>query len=164
MQVIHPDSEIDLGLDVNVYWKHMLMSNCCGSAQPKATHPKKQSCPQHGQDCGEVSQKTVVQHIKHPWKLDDQERRFFFCDDPDCAVVYFTDDGLTFDQHDVRTRVGAKDKTDQATLCYCFGVTKDDVKNEPSIKDFVTSQTKQHLCACETRNPSGLCCLKNFPK
>ena len=32
------------------------------------------------------------------------------------------------------------------------------------IKDFVIKSTKEKTCACTTRNPSGKCCLKDFPK
>ena len=48
-------------------------------------------------------------------------------------------------------------------LCYCFGVSRADFDRNPGTKDFVTAQTKAGLCACETSNPSGRCCLKDFP-
>jgi hypothetical protein len=28
----------------------------------------------------------------------------------------------------------------------------------------VIEQTRLHNCACDVRNPSGRCCLKDFPK
>jgi hypothetical protein len=28
----------------------------------------------------------------------------------------------------------------------------------------VMAQTKAGLCSCDTSNPSGRCCLKDFPK
>jgi len=31
-----------------------------------------------------------------------------------------------------------------------------------AIKAFVIQQTKEGLCACESRNPSGRCCLADF--
>jgi hypothetical protein len=49
-------------------------------------------------------------------------------------------------------------------LCYCFGVTKADARSDPGIKKFVMAQTKLGLCACEMRNPSGRCCLPDFPR
>lgn len=138
--------------------------DCCVITKSQQTPPKKVKCPSNAIEYGEVSRKTIAQHMKHPWKLDSKERRFFFCDEPNCDIIYFSDDGLTVTQTDIRTPIGVKNNTDNATLCYCFGVTRADLLSDPSIKDFVIAQTKEHLCSCDTRNPSGLCCLKNFPR
>jgi len=35
---------------------------------------------------------------------------------------------------------------------------------DPGIRDFVVAQTRLGLCACDTRNPSGRCCLIDFPR
>jgi hypothetical protein len=138
--------------------------DCCPTTQTQQAPPKKVKCPANGIDYNEVSRKTIAQHIKRPWDLDGKECRFFFCDDPDCDIIYFSDDGLTVAQPDIRTPIGVKNNSDEATLCYCFGVTRADVLGNLSIKDFVIAQMKEHLCSCDTRNPSGLCCLKNFPR
>ena len=48
--------------------------------------------------------------------------------------------------------------------------TTDEVSNEftqygsSKTKEFVMAQTKAQNCACEIRNPSGKCCLVDFPK
>lgn len=91
-------------------------------------------------------------------------KRFFFCDDPSCDVVYFGDDGSTILKQQLRTGVGVKEAGDNALLCYCFGVSRRDFQLDPSTRDFVVVQTKTGLCSCDTRNPSGRCCLKDFPK
>lgn len=139
------------------------IAHACCSTKSK-TKPKKLPCPHHGGACGEVSLTTLNQHLKHPWHHENKDRRYFFCDDADCDVVYFADDGWQAGQGEVRTLVGQKDTSAAATLCYCFGVTRGDVLADPSIKDYVMSQTKAKTCACSSQNPSGLCCLKNFPK
>jgi hypothetical protein len=141
-----------------------LVQDYCCTKTSEQLHPKKIKCPSNGINYGEVSRKTIGQHIKHPWDLDAKERRYFFCDDPDCDIVYFSEDGLTVKQQEIRTPIGVKDKSDEATLCYCFGVTRAEVFNDPSIMNFIITQTKEHLCSCDTRNPSGICCLKNFPR
>ncbi|MCK5920792.1 MAG: hypothetical protein KAG66_07615, partial [Methylococcales bacterium] len=51
-----------------------------------------------------------------------------------------------------------------ALLCYCYGVTCQQALNNPDAKAFVLAQTKLKNCACDTRNPSGRCCLKDFSK
>jgi hypothetical protein len=60
--------------------------------------------------------------------------------------------------------VGAKDLSGNAPLCYCFGVSKADAINDPAIRDYVLTKTKRGICSCETSNPSGCCCLKDFPR
>lgn len=140
------------------------MSNCCnGTSSEKNSAPRKFTCPVNEQQYVEVSKKTILQHIKLPWEKDLHEQKYYFCDDPDCKVVYFGLNGSVIDKAQLRTTVGVKEKTEEALICYCFGVNKELAQHNPDIKTYVTEQTKEHNCACETRNPSGRCCLKDFP-
>ena len=108
--------------------------------------------------------RTITHHIKDAWTWQPTGHRHFFCDDPACEIVYFGDDGSTIPRSQLRTRVGLKELSDNSLLCYCFGITKADFSVNPATKDFVVAQTKAGLCSCETSNPSGRCCLKDFPK
>ena len=49
-------------------------------------------------------------------------------------------------------------------LCYCYEITWQDYYDNPSLKDYVIEQTRQGNCECEIKNPSGRCCLRDFPK
>ena len=140
------------------------MADCCTASECKTTHPKKLRCPVNGVEYAEVSARTITHHIKNSWQWQDKGLRYFFCDDPRCEVVYFGEDGSTITASQLRTPVGVKDGSGDALLCYCFGVTRADAQNDPEIRDFVAAQTKQGLCACDTRHPSGRCCLKDFPR
>lgn len=111
-----------------------------------------------------MSTRAIAHHIKDAWNWHPTSNRYFFCDDPACEVVYFGDDGSTILKSQLRTRIGVKEQSDDDLLCYCFGVTKADFLGNPTIKDFVIAQTKGGLCSCETSNPSGRCCLKDFHK
>lgn len=111
-----------------------------------------------------MSARTIAHHIKDAWRWQPTANRYFFCDDPLCEVVYFGDDGSTILKSQLRTRVGAKELSDDKLLCYCFGVTKADFLDDPTTKDFVIAQTQAGLCSCDISNPSGRCCLKDFPK
>ena len=139
------------------------MSHCCAPSN-QALHPKKHPCPVHGGACVEVSVRTILHHIKHAWTWQPTARRYFFCDDPACEVVYFGEDGSMLRQHQLRTPVGIKEALDTSVLCYCFGVSKADFAANPETMDFVKAQTKAGQCSCDTANPSGRCCLKDFPK
>ncbi|WP_414718871.1 putative iron-sulfur cluster-binding metallochaperone [Sulfuricella sp.] len=140
------------------------MADCCSSSECKTTRPNRYRCPANGIEYMEVSERTIAHHIKHSWQWDGKGRCYFFCDDPDCDVVYFGDDDSVILKSQLRTKVGAKETSDEAMLCYCFGVTKADALNDPGIRDFVVTQTKLGLCSCDTSNPSGRCCLKSFPR
>ena len=73
------------------------------------------------------------------------------------------DDDSMFFQSELRTWIGLKDPTQDAPICYCFGVTRREAQRNPQVKDFVKEQTRQSRCACTTFNPSARCCLKDFP-
>jgi len=140
------------------------VSNCCSSSDCAGKHPKKHRCPANGQEYAEVPVRTIAHHIKASWAWRPTAEHYYFCADPACAVAYFSDDDSTVLKSRLRTRIGVKEQSGDDLLCYCFGVSKADFERDPATKDFVVAQTKAGLCSCETSNPSGRCCLKDFPK
>ncbi len=139
------------------------MSDCCSIAE-KAAPPKKCTCPKNGQVYSEVGMATVLLHIKTPWLWDQKPQGYYFCEDPDCDVIYFAEDGSCFAQDQVRTLVGLKSEAADALSCYCFGVLKSHALTDSSLREFVIKKTKDKYCACDKLNPSGRCCLKDFPR
>lgn len=140
------------------------MTEVISSTEYTSANPKKRSCPSNGLTGTEVSSKTISHHLKHAWKWKDEGSRYFFCTDPDCDVVYFGDDDSIITKAQLRTQVGIKESSDDTPACYCFGISKADAKNDPGIRDYVKAQTKNAQCACDIRNPSGRCCLIDFPR
>ena len=139
------------------------MSDCCTPAGA-CEHPRRQPCPLCGREGAAVATRTILHHLLNAWAWQETAARHFFCDAPACAAVYFGDDGSVIRQAELRTHIGIKDTADDSLLCYCFGVSRADYRNAPATKDFVIAQTKAGLCSCDTSNPSGRCCLKDFPK
>jgi hypothetical protein len=92
------------------------------------------------------------------------DNQYRFCASPHCPVVYFSADRC-FRIDDLRIRVGLKEKDDPIPLCYCFGFTEEHVRHEiettggSTIHQHIKSLIKEGMCACEERNPSGMCCL-----
>ena len=132
--------------------------SCCESTN------QKQPCPVCVNLSARVTVQTISHHIKKAWGWSPTTEHYYFCENPECNVVYFGNDGSTINTSDLATTIGIKGQTDEDILCYCFNVTYGDYQNDPSIKDYVMAQTKAGLCSCETSNPSGRCCLKDFPK
>ncbi len=140
------------------------MNLCCAAPTVENPLPKKRCCPVNGREYREVSARTIAHHIREAWNWQPTAQQYFFCDDPACDVVYFGDDGSTILKSALRSHPGVKDTADDALLCHCFGISRKDFRNDPSIRDYVLAQTKAGLCSCDTSNPSGRCCLADFPK
>ena len=149
------------------------MSHCCDSQKPLCENMRdnirdnnrKRRCPVDGSECSPVAAVTMRHQLKSPWQQPLSAQRYYFCDSPLCDVVYFGDDGTVFTIDALRGPIGQKQVAGfDKIICYCFGVTQADAQNDPAVKAFVVQQTKEGHCACEARNPSGRCCLKDFPR
>jgi len=139
------------------------MSQCCNSSSTEQVQVKNYPCPVNGKHYNSVSTDTILHHIKEPWLWHNKQQGYYFCEDPDCDVVYYGQDDSIIGTSALRTKVGIKEQTEQSIICYCFGINKSEAKNL-DIKQFVIKKTKQNICACTIRNPSGQCCLKHFTK
>lgn len=136
------------------------MSECCESDHEI---PYKHRCPVNGKEYPAVGVRTVLHHLSTPWQKALTSASYYFCSDEHCDVVYFGQDDSVITKAELRTAVGAKENTPDRMLCYCFGVSYAMAKKDRMIVDFVKNKTKHALCSCETSNPSGRCCLKDFP-
>lgn len=137
------------------------MTNCCTSSRSSQGQPKEYKCPVNGRSYKSVSPLTILHHINEPWNWPNKDQGYYFCDDPECNVVYFAEDDSTLEKSSLRTTVGIKEKDGNSLICYCFGVSKS-ASVSGLAKDFIIKCTKEKACACTTRNPSGRCCLKDF--
>jgi hypothetical protein len=60
-----------------------------------------------------------------------------------------------------------KATTDPKLLCYCFGFTGDEIRDEilttgrSTIQQRIAAEVKAGKCDCERLNPQGSCCLGN---
>jgi Zinc binding domain len=137
------------------------MSDCCASNPAKATA---QACSQCGTNCKSVEMRTLYHQIKFPENQAIVSNTYYFCPNKDCATAYFSTVGNNITKQHLTTHQDIqRDK-----LCYCFDIDAADYltalstnQAEP-IKHFVMLRTKSGECACETRNPSGQCCLARF--
>jgi hypothetical protein len=145
--------------------------DCCDAASESGkAYPRQAVCPVNGKTYKYIPRKTLLQHVRFPLNQHLLEQGYYFCSSPQCDVVYFGEDGAVISSADIRESVGQKRVNAERTLCYCFDITDKAVHEEiaahgysPSYH-FVVSQTRQANCACESRNPSGRCCLKDFPR
>jgi len=141
------------------------MSDCCsvkGSSRASAVAV----CPVNGARSKQVGILTVKSLVRQ-LPLGMPQAQYYFCEAPDCDVVYFALDSQApvFRRADLSVRVGVKEKADPIPVCYCFGFTRRDIHNEiaetdrSTIAERITAEVRAGNCACEVRNPSGKCCL-----
>ena len=131
------------------------------------TPPKTAVCPRNGRNYAGVTMRTVLHHVTQPWARALPEQDYYFCDDPDCDVVYFGEDQHLLMRNDLRDTVGQKSRSPERTLCYCFDIDTSALltrEEQRQARAFVIEQTRNANCDCVIRNPSGRCCLKNFPQ
>ena len=123
-------------------------------------------CESCGGQSRPVSRKTVLLMLK-PLLLElAMTGTYRFCAAKECPVVYFEEQrSHRFTIDDLRVRVGVKESGDSIPLCYCFGFDESQMRDEISrtgettIPVRISTLIREGLCACESRNPSGMCCL-----
>jgi Zinc binding domain len=118
-----------------------------------------------------VSRKTVLLMVKPELLERAISGSYSFCSERNCQIVYFDEKGREhFIVDDLRIRVGLKVKDDPVSLCYCFGFDEAHLREEigrtghASIPERISKLIREGLCACDTRNPAGVCCLGEVNK
>lgn len=139
--------------------------DCC---EPNNPAPRKAPCPITGTTGTRVQLQTVKAILK-----DESLRRlvrttYYFCPEPGCGVVYFSERGDCYSIEDLRTTVWQKEPAGNRLLCYCFGESEQTIAVELAATGTskALDRVKEHVrlgrCACDTRNPRGICCLADI--
>jgi hypothetical protein len=137
---------------------------CCLVAE--AASPARAECPISKTSSHKVQRRTL-EHLLKPEKVAAiQNVQYYYCTDPNCKVVYFSNDNVPyFTVEDVTVKVFAKDAGDTVHVCYCFDWTRERIKNEiaktgtSSAAAQIAREIKAGNCACDIKNPKGECCL-----
>ena len=118
-------------------------------------------CPRCGSPGTAVYQTTLQAHLSAE-QLQNLTDSAFFCSQPRCPVVYFD----LFDRvvEESAVAVPVYPKNPAAPLCYCFGLTCEDV--EQDLAEGVVTRTrgcieraKSNDARCGTAAPSGQPCV-----
>lgn len=143
------------------------MSKCCVPTHSGASP----LCPMNGKATKPVGRITIEKLIKPELKPALLPRPYYFCNAPDCHIVYVSEGGDHLLTKEMLTvRVGIKEIVDPIPLCYCFGYDRADVwedirlKNDTDIEKIIRQRVKAQECRCEEVNPSGTCCLGEVAK
>ena len=141
-------------------FKFVEKSSCC---RPKDN--SKKECPKCLNKAKSVLSKTLNNLL-----IDDTKDNlpslegFYFCKTSSCEAIYFNED-IILTQSNLNVVVGLKDNATINTTCYCFGWTKEKIKEQLNsfgkcnVLEDIKSKMNTSGCLCESLNPSGRCCL-----
>lgn len=93
----------------------------------------------------------------------------WLCRDPGCELVYFGASDLRLRRTDLHVDPGFKDGRD-GLVCYCFDHRRGEVEGEAratgssAILEKIKARVRAGDCACEVRNPTGRCCLRDIQR
>lgn len=137
-----------------------MSSDCCTApAEPKSPGV----CPQNGRPGQAVEWHTVAALTLGPVP---EHQKFWLCQNRDCEVVYFGDAGARLRVSELRFLPASKSESPEALVCYCFLHPRKEIESElrdagtSTLVDRIAAKVKARECACEVRNPSGRCCLR----
>lgn len=138
---------------------------CCLAAEATSA-PARAECPVSKAISRKVQRRTL-EHLLKPESIGSVENvQYYYCFDPNCAVVYFSNQSVPyFTVDDVKVKVLAKDKGDDVNVCYCFDWTRGRIKKEiattgkSTASHEIAREVKAGNCACDIKNPKGECCL-----
>lgn len=143
------------------------MSSCCSDKDACDISAVSEKCPRCGARGKEVDPITLKALLNAEGLLRGVPPAPRFCATPACPVVYFDNSvPISFNEDLLTVPVYAKHpENPHVPVCYCFGYTPAKIQNEVERSGFssasktITAEVKAGHCACEVKNPKGVCCL-----
>ena len=139
------------------------MAGCCQVSASE--EPAVNVCPRSGTRGTAVEIQTVKALLTEAALRRLSRSSHSFCPDADCEMVYFDAEGAAYTKADVRVPVWQKDPFGNRLVCYCFDENERDIRAEIEAqgRSEAVKRVRDHIaagrCACEIRNPRGVCCL-----
>lgn len=150
--------------------EHNIECTTCHPVEPDVTL-RNAECPRSGTLCGRIQRLTVEHLIKPELVGSISDSQYYYCDDADCPVVYFTQGGSgTFTRGDLQVAVYDKDPGENVNVCFCFDWTRkritDQIKTSgrSTAFDEISDELNAGNCECDIKNPKGVCCLGDINK
>ncbi len=144
------------------------MSSCC--QVPVRRDEAVISCPVNGAKGTLVETQTVKALLTEAALSRMNVAPHRFCADAACEVVYFDTTGQMYTKADIRVRVWHKEPFGHRMICYCFGENEAAIRREIEREgtsravERVRAHVQAGRCACEVRNPRGVCCLGDITR
>lgn len=139
--------------------------DCCDTSDDLLRHA---ACPITATAGTPVSLQTVKAMLTDASLRRLAPTTYYFCAEPSCDVVYFSRQGECYSKGDLRIPVWQKEPAGSRLLCYCFGESEQTIAAEivatgsSNAMDRVKEYIRSRGCACNIRNPRGICCLADL--
>jgi bacterioferritin-associated ferredoxin len=123
------------------------------------------NCPVCGVVGQPVPRETVLAMVKEQRPLDC---KYWLCLTPSCPVAYYGRGGEIWRQTQIRVPIAQKDGARPKYVCYCSGVTEQDIINAVISKKALTLTEAIAITGatgvgdCKINNPAGICCSTAF--
>lgn len=140
-------------------------SDCC---DPHDRTPRQVVCPVTGTTGTRVRLHTAKAILRESGLRRLMPMTYYFCPEPACTVVYFSEQGNVYSKDEIRTTVWQKEPAGSRLSCYCFGENEQTIAAEiagtgtSNALDRVKEHVRSGRCACDIRNPRGICCLADL--
>lgn len=128
--------------------------------------PLKADCPDSGTNSRKIQRRTIEHMLKPELVVNISDSQYYYCANPDCPVVYFSQDGSSrFTTEEIQIAVFAKDSGRDVKVCYCYDWTRGRIEDEiretgnSTVSREVAEKVRASLCECDIKNPKGTCCL-----
>jgi hypothetical protein len=138
------------------------MSDCCGLPADTA----RPACPECGRPGREVGLITLRALLRPDALARLAPGDYRFCSTSECPIVYFGRNER-MKREDVLVPVFQKETEGRRTVCYCFAISEDVIREQvetagvSASAERIKALVQSERCACEVRNPQGTCCLGN---
>ncbi len=147
-----------------------MMPDCCNNTK-ETNSENVVDCPSCKNKAKNIKLITLKSMLK-PSALEtlSAKENHYFCPTKDCDLVYFDTINNMYLISDIKVAVYQKDDSPFTPICYCFGWTKEKIKeyvekgSTPNPVEHIRENIKENRCGCEVNNPQGSCCLGNVTK
>jgi len=125
-----------------------------------------QICPKCGQPTVKVKEETVKNQLETSPIFANKKSKWQACINENCDTVYIKDE-IQIRKEDLKSVVFFKDKTDNTMICYCYKITKGEIREAlengcQSVSDVYKYLKKSKVGSCSTNNPLGKSCSNVF--
>jgi len=125
-----------------------------------------QICPTCGQPTLKVKEEAVKNQAIESKNVSSKKVKWQVCVSESCETVYIQND-KQIKRNELRQPVFFKDKTDNTLICYCYKITKGEIKLAiengcKSVGEVYKYLNKTKSGSCSTNNPLGKSCSGVF--
>jgi hypothetical protein len=125
-----------------------------------------QICPNCGQPTLKVKEEAVKNQAIESKNVSSKKAKWQVCVNENCDTVYLKPE-TQLSKSDLKQTLFFKDKTDNAMICYCYKITKGEIRLAiengcKSVGEVYKYLNKSKSGSCSTNNPLGKSCSGVF--